>query len=170
MQREQAGGQSPDHRKNDARHRRGYRISPTVREFLLKHRNGAGPDQESLNPSEIRVLQKLGIDRLLERELIHLSTGERHKVSIAKALFQHPRLLIFKEPFSGLDRRSRETLRLLLQNLLLSNNPQLVFLVSRVEDLVRGTTHAILLKNGRITAMGALEEVLPRLPIPLEEL
>ncbi len=135
--------------------------SPRVRDFLFDS-NEPGSDNET------HLLENLAVDQLLDRRLIHLSSGEQHKIRIARALLRNPRLIIFKEPFSGLDAPSRKTLRRLIENLLSSATPQLVLSVSRPQDLVQGFTHAVRLENRHVVAMGKINDVLAPQPVQPE--
>ncbi|HAZ54177.1 MAG TPA: molybdate ABC transporter ATP-binding protein ModF [Franconibacter helveticus] len=58
-----------------------------------------------------------GIEPLLARRFKYLSTGETRKTLLCQALMSQPDLLIFDEPFDGLDVASREQLAHLLGTL-----------------------------------------------------
>jgi sodium transport system ATP-binding protein len=49
------------------------------------------------------VSAALDIERLLDRRCEHLSTGEKQRVSVARAVLHDPPVLVLDEPTSGLD-------------------------------------------------------------------
>jgi molybdate transport system ATP-binding protein len=53
-------------------------------------------------------LQDLGINHLLDTEIIKLSNGQFKKMLIVKALMKKPRLLLLDNLYTGLDRQARE--------------------------------------------------------------
>lgn len=51
----------------------------------------------------INALEIVGLERLLERPIGHLSGGQQQKVKIARALVNKPDILLIDEPFASLD-------------------------------------------------------------------
>ncbi|SCD44296.1 MULTISPECIES: ABC transporter ATP-binding protein [unclassified Streptomyces] len=90
-----------------------------------------------------------------------LSQGERGRVLIARALMPKPRLLLLDEPATGLDVAGREQLIERIDTLQ-QTHPELasVLVTHHLEELPPGTTHAMLLRDGRCLAAGPVEEIL----------
>jgi putative ABC transport system ATP-binding protein len=62
------------------------------------------------------LLERLGIVKRAEHRATQLSRGERHRVALARALSNDPRLVLADEPTGSLDsERSREVLQLLAE-------------------------------------------------------
>ena len=78
------------------------------------------------------------IENLMNRRIIHLSSGELRKLLIMKVLLEKPKLLIFDNPFIGLDVNSRKQLDESF-HLLKKNDIQLLFLVPSRSDIPSAT-------------------------------
>jgi ABC-type Mn2+/Zn2+ transport system ATPase subunit len=63
------------------------------------------------------ALARVGLEPLAERSFGELSGGQRQRVLVARALVQDARVLLFDEPFTGLDAASAEQLEELLAQL-----------------------------------------------------
>ena len=90
-----------------------------------------------------------------------LSQGERSRTLIARALMAQPRLLLLDEPAAGLDVAGREQLLASLDDVR-RRHPGLatVLVTHHLEELPASTTHALLLRAGRILAAGPVGDVL----------
>jgi iron complex transport system ATP-binding protein len=108
-----------------------------------------------------RLLEVMGVDRLVGREFGTCSDGERGRVLIARALMPAPRLLLLDEPTAGLDMAGREDLLAALSQLA-GEEPDLASVVvsHHLEDLPVTTQHAALLKGGRMLSCGGVDDVL----------
>lgn len=108
-----------------------------------------------------RLLARLGCAGLAERPVRVCSQGERARIRIARALMGSPRLLLLDEPFAGLDLPAREDLIEALGRLA-ATEPGLatVTVTHHLEEVPTGTTHALLLRDGRVICSGTVDEVL----------
>jgi iron complex transport system ATP-binding protein len=90
-----------------------------------------------------------------------LSQGERGRTLIARALMAQPRLLLLDEPAAGLDVAGREQLVASMDDLR-QRVPALatVLVTHHLEELPASTTHAVLLRDGRMLAAGVVADVL----------
>jgi iron complex transport system ATP-binding protein len=108
-----------------------------------------------------RLLAAMGVGALSGREYGTLSEGERKRVLIARALMTDPELLLFDEPAAGLDLGGREDLVARLAALAADPDaPASVLVTHHVEEIPRGYSHALLLREGGVVAAGLLDDVL----------
>ncbi|MGD7787180.1 ABC transporter ATP-binding protein [Propionibacteriaceae bacterium Y1700] len=107
------------------------------------------------------LMAQLKIDQLADRTFGTLSEGERKRVQIARALMTDPELLLLDEPAAGLDLSGREALVSTLSELAMDEYaPASVLVTHHVEEIPRGITHALLLKQGRVVTAGPIDDVL----------
>ncbi len=109
----------------------------------------------------LSLLTVLGVRELKDRTFGTLSEGERKRTLIARALMPNPELLLLDEPAAGLDLGGREDLlRRLTQLVADPSSPSTIVVTHHVEEIPRGTTHCLLLREGWAVAQGKLSEVL----------
>ncbi|MFF1571583.1 ABC transporter ATP-binding protein [Leifsonia sp. NPDC058292] len=139
----------------------------TVREVVLTGVTGTTELMMRWEPTpEESARAEQLIDLLEMRDLADstwptLSQGERGRTLIARALQPDPHLLLLDEPSTGLDIAAREHLLDRIDGLRIEH-PDLasVLVTHHLEELPASTTHALLLRDGRIVAQGLADDVL----------
>ncbi|MEW6141950.1 MAG: ABC transporter ATP-binding protein [Chloroflexota bacterium] len=100
------------------------------------------------------VLEMVGLARLADRPLGHLSGGEQQKVAIARALVQEPRILLLDEPTMSLDREARRDILELTRMVHESRSLTTVFVTHDFEALPAVCRRIVMIKDGRIWREG----------------
>jgi len=96
-----------------------------------------------------RCLEVVGLAHMAQRPFRSLSTGQARRVLLARALVGEPELILLDEPFSGLDRESRTSMRDLLESRMTAGVQ--VILVSHHEgDRLTGITHTAFMEGGKL--------------------
>ena len=107
------------------------------------------------------LLTALGVRELGGREFGSLSDGEKKRVQIARSLMADPELLLLDEPASSLDLGGREDLLKRIETFASDAlAPATVIVTHHIEEIPSGTTHALLLKDGRAIAQGVIDSVI----------
>lgn len=107
------------------------------------------------------LLTALGVRDLGNRVFGSLSDGEKKRVQIARSLMADPELLLLDEPASSLDLGGREDLLQRIENFASDPlAPATVIVTHHIEEIPVGTTHALLLKEGKVLAQGVIDQVI----------
>jgi putative ABC transport system ATP-binding protein len=106
-------------------------------------------------------LELAGLDPAFEdRDSAKLSVGEQQRVMLARALALEPRVLLLDEPTSALDRAARDAVEGTLRRLRARTAISLVLVTHDVEQARRMSSYTVRIDAGRVTAQGAVGEVL----------
>ena len=107
------------------------------------------------------LVTTFGVRPILSQRYADCSHGERTRALTARALVSRPRLLLLDEPGGGLDLGGRETLLAALARLA-AEEPELATVITthHLEELPAETTHALLLRDGRVVGAGPVEVAL----------
>ena len=113
-------------------------ITPIVKDLL--------PQCHDVNLKE-KLYSLFGIEEMLDKHVVLLSSGELRKFQLVKTLLTNPRMLIMDNPFIGLDAGTRTMLKTLLEQLTGMFLLQLVLVVSKPNDIPDFITHVIPVEN-----------------------
>ena len=95
-----------------------------------------------------KVLQRLNLKGLRNKQLIKLSNGETKRLLIASALLKNPVLLMLDNPLAGLDVQTRAEFNLIISDIIASGIT--VIMATSPFEIPDEITHVAVLKNGAI--------------------
>ena len=105
-------------------------------------------------------LSSFGIDYLLDKTLLTLSSGEHKRFQLVKMLLAPAPVVILDEPFVGLDIQARASLNFFLESLT-HRGTQLITLTGARDHFPAATTHVLELMDGGVNFFGALKDYQP---------
>ncbi|TLD70088.1 ATP-binding cassette domain-containing protein [Phragmitibacter flavus] len=128
------------------------------REAIL---NLVGERDAALEVEARGLLERMGCGHLVGSRWGVLSQGERQKILICRAFMAEFEVLILDEPCAGLDPVAREHfLGWLGEMAEREGAPSLVIVTHHVEEILPCFSKVLLLKEGKVLAMGGKSEVL----------
>jgi len=107
-----------------------------------------------------RAVRLLRLESFWDQTLLALSNGERQRVELGRALCHPLRLLILDEPFTGLDAGMRGHFREVLEHLM-QGSVRVLLVTARLEELPRGLTHLLWVRDCQVVAAGRRGILLP---------
>ncbi len=100
------------------------------------------------------VLQKMGIDSLKNKVLTDISSGQRQRVFLARALLQKARVLLLDEPTNHLDPEGKAQFWNALDEFKKNSNLDIFVSTHDLEYVKQYSTLVLALKDGRVEYFG----------------
>jgi len=115
-------------------------------EFLLQLQ---GVDAKTRRARSTELLHQVGLDGLGERKPGQLSGGQQQRVAVARALSNHPSIVLADEPTANLDSKNSDELLALMSKL---NEESQVTIIVATHDpkVISHTKRHIVLTDGRV--------------------
>ena len=143
-------------------------ISPlTALENVLHGRLGAKSTVAGMlglySPAEkqeaLQLLDEVGLKEYAYQRCDQLSGGQQQRVGIARALMQHPKMILCDEPIASLDPKSTTIVMDILRRL--AKEKQLIILINlhQVDIAMAYTDHIVGINSGAIVFEGATKDV-----------
>ena len=89
---------------------------------------------KNLQLDHLNLRDKIGEPLKLRSDGSNLSGGERQRISLARAIFNNPSLIIFDEPTSALDRVNVNTILKIIQNM---KKDKIILIISHSNSILR---------------------------------
>jgi len=106
------------------------------------------------------LLERVGVAHLAKRRPRTFSGGEAQRVALARALARAPRLLLFDEPFSALDRELRGQVVALVKELVKELGVPMVHVTHSIAEAKMLGDHLVRIDKGKVVAAGKADDVL----------
>ena len=95
-----------------------------------------------------KVAAELGITSLLHKYPFEISGGQRQRVAVARALINHPRIILADEPTGALDSKSSDELLNVFD--LINKNNQTILMVTHSTKAASYASRVLFIKDGKI--------------------
>ncbi|MEK9673756.1 MAG: ABC transporter ATP-binding protein [Rhodospirillaceae bacterium] len=109
-----------------------------------------------------RLLDKVGLAEFKDKFPIQLSGGMQRRAELARAMINHPLLMIMDEPFRGLDAMSRELMQEFFVRLFEENRRTNLFVTSEIEEAIFLADRIVVLSNRPTSVRKVIDINLPR--------
>jgi ATP-binding cassette, subfamily B, bacterial len=139
-------------------------FSGTIRENLIFVMPDATSEQmtDALHKASCDAIlsrSSLGIDALIGEGGMMLSGGEKQRLSIARALLRHPRLLIFDEATSALDSLTEEDITNTIRDISTSKDQISILIAHRLSTILHADVIYVM-EAGKIVETGSHQSLL----------
>ncbi len=160
------GGRSvvglPAHTRNVAVAFENYALFPplTVKEnitFGMRARGEKNAQQRARD-----VAERLGIDHLMDRKPGGLSSGQKQRVSLARAIVRTPSVLLLDEPLSHLDAAERDATRRELKRLQRETGFTTVLVTHDQHEALSLADRIAVMNDGTFQQVGTADDVYDR--------
>ena len=142
--------------------------TPTVGQLLERTFLLTGPDDNRRRTMQKELYALFGLDLLLDKYIILLSSGELRKYQLAKTLMAEPATLILDNPFIGLDATTRDTVRQLLGRLSTERSINVYLILAKSDEVPPFADEVMLMEDGttepRILSPSTFLQALPPTP------
>jgi cobalt/nickel transport system ATP-binding protein len=115
-----------------------------------------GVDEETISHDISNIVELLGTSHLLSKHSSRLSGGEKRVIAIATVLVMNPSIILFDEPSSFLDPKTRRKLMELLDQLEVTK----LIATHDLDMALEICDRVIVLKEGKLFAEGAAYDIL----------
>ena len=131
----------------------------TARENIRYYGELHGMGRKALDARVKILCDLLEMDEIIDRRTEGFSTGERMKVSIARALVHDPQNILLDEPTNGLDVMSTRSMRAFIRKLR-EEGKCVLFSSHIMQEISMLCDRVVVIAHGEVAAVGSADELL----------
>ena len=108
------------------------------------------------------LTSKLRLENLLNRITGELSSGQKNRISLAKAIINNPSVLLLDEPTASLDPEIGDFVRTFLENYKKENKVSILLASHNMDEVTRLCSSVMMMKNGSIIDKGKPNDLIKK--------
>ncbi len=124
----------------------------TVKQNLIVY--GKLYSVKNLNNRIDYLVEELRLQNLLDRVTGELSSGQKNRISLAKAIINNPSVLLLDEPTASLDPETGDFVRTFLENYKKEKKVSILLASHNMDEVTRLCSSIMMMKNGLIIDQG----------------
>ena len=132
----------------------------TVRQNLVVY--GKLYNVNNLNEQIDYLSNKLRLNKLLDNITGELSSGQKNRVSLAKALINNPSVLLLDEPTASLDPETGDFVRTFLENYKKEKKISVLLASHNMDEVKRLCNSILMMKGGAIVDSGTPDNLIAK--------
>ena len=117
---------------------------------------------ENLNERIDHLADKLRLNTLLDKVTGELSSGQKNRVSLAKALINDPTVLLLDEPTASLDPETGDFVRTFLENYKKEKKISVLLASHNMDEVKRLCNSVLMMKDGIIVDSGTPDDLIKK--------
>tara|TARA_B100002052_G_scaffold237780_1_gene221451 strand:- start:712 stop:1434 length:723 start_codon:yes stop_codon:yes gene_type:complete len=132
----------------------------TVKQNLIVY--GRLYSVKNLNEKIDYLVSKLRLENLLNRVTGELSSGQKNRISLAKAIINDPSVLLLDEPTASLDPEIGDFVRTFLENYKKEKKVSILLASHNMDEVTRLCSSIMMMKNGLIIDRGKPNDLIKK--------
>ena len=132
----------------------------TVRQNLIVY--GKFYNVNNLNEQIDYLSNKLRLNKLLDNITGELSSGQKNRVSLAKALINNPTVLLLDEPTASLDPETGDFVRTFLESYKKEKKISVLLASHNMDEVKRLCNSVLMMKDGTIVDSGTPDDLIAK--------
>ena len=109
---------------------------------------------KDLEDKVFELIEKLNLSEFKKRKTGELSSGQKNRVSLAKALINDPEILLLDEPTASLDPDVGDYVRGIIENFSSKKNKTILIASHNMDEVERLCSEVMMMKGGEIIDSG----------------
>jgi len=132
----------------------------TVEENLIVYGKLYGV--KNLREKILNLMNELNLLEFKKRKTGELSSGQKNRVSLAKALINEPEILLLDEPTASLDPDVGDYIRTYIENFASKNGTTILLASHNMKEVERLCNEVLMMKNGEIIDKGTCDSLISK--------